>query len=165
MAVIRNLRKLADWRKRLDKFRSSGLTVTQFCRLEGVSTTTFYYWEKRVQQGPHQAAIEPVERVRSDGSRGSGQLRKLMAKQRGLPSNVEQAMKTDHVHLPAGDQLMLSEPRVNFTFNSKLHVSVPANCVQALHCVLEWCAREGAEHSTHAAGPASSFQQVLVGSR
>lgn len=165
MAAITNPRKLADWQKRLERFHSSGLTVTQFCRLESVSTTTFYYWEKRVRQEPRKAAIKPVERVRRNSAGAVGQLGRPRAKRRGLPSTGDQAMATYHAQLPGGEQLMTAEPMVHFRFNSKLQVSVPAHCVEALHCLLQWCSRERADQSDNVASQAGVFQQVLVGSR
>ena len=36
------------WRGRLAKFRRSEMTVTEFCRREGVSTPSFYHWRKRL---------------------------------------------------------------------------------------------------------------------
>ena len=40
--------KRDDWRRRLAKFDSSGLTVVEFCRREQVSQASFYYWSKRI---------------------------------------------------------------------------------------------------------------------
>lgn len=36
------------WRERLERYRRSGLTVEAFCRREGVSTSNFYGWKRRV---------------------------------------------------------------------------------------------------------------------
>jgi len=41
--------KRDDWRRRLAKFDSSGLTVVEFCRCEQVSQASFYYWSKRIR--------------------------------------------------------------------------------------------------------------------
>lgn len=35
-----------QWRERLRRFKSSGLTVAAYCRAEGVSTARFYQWRK-----------------------------------------------------------------------------------------------------------------------
>lgn len=35
------------WRKRLERFESSSVTVAEFCRRESVSTAAFYQWRKR----------------------------------------------------------------------------------------------------------------------
>jgi len=39
------------WRDRLARFRTSGLTVKEFCRQEGVSDPSFYQWRKRLDLG------------------------------------------------------------------------------------------------------------------
>lgn len=36
------------WRSRLQRFKSSGLTVTRFCEIERVSMPSFYQWRKRL---------------------------------------------------------------------------------------------------------------------
>lgn len=41
--------KRDNWRRRLAKFDSSGLTVVEFCRREQVSQASFYYWSKRIR--------------------------------------------------------------------------------------------------------------------
>jgi transposase len=40
------------WRQRLDCFRTSGLTVADFCERERISTASFYSWRRRLQAGP-----------------------------------------------------------------------------------------------------------------
>jgi len=35
-----------QWRERLRRFESCGLTVAAYCRAEGVSTARFYQWRK-----------------------------------------------------------------------------------------------------------------------
>jgi transposase-like protein len=37
------------WQQRLQRFRSSGLTVAAFCDGEGISTGSFYAWRRRLQ--------------------------------------------------------------------------------------------------------------------
>ena len=41
-------RKEELWRSRLQRFQSSGLSVTRFCQDEGVSLPSFYQWRKRL---------------------------------------------------------------------------------------------------------------------
>ena len=48
MAKDLNGVKRDEWRRRLAKFDSSGLTVVDFCRREQVSQASFYYWSKRI---------------------------------------------------------------------------------------------------------------------
>ena len=42
--------KDAAWRRRLARFRRSGLTVARFCDGDGVSVGSFYYWRKKLEQ-------------------------------------------------------------------------------------------------------------------
>jgi len=36
------------WRERVAQWRASGLSVAEFCRLEGFSSPLFYVWRKRL---------------------------------------------------------------------------------------------------------------------
>ena len=40
------------WQERLRRFDRSQMTVTQFCRSEGVSQPSFYQWKKKLRQPP-----------------------------------------------------------------------------------------------------------------
>jgi hypothetical protein len=40
------------WQQRLDRFRTSGLTVADFCERESISTASFYAWRRRFQACP-----------------------------------------------------------------------------------------------------------------
>ena len=44
------VRRESAWRGRLAKFRRSSLTVTEFCRQEGVSQASFYHWRNRLER-------------------------------------------------------------------------------------------------------------------
>ena len=51
------------WRRQLSRQQSTTLSVSEFCRQLGVSVTTFYYWKKRVDEVPLNAAGQvPAER-------------------------------------------------------------------------------------------------------
>ncbi len=54
--------KLAVWRKRFQRFSSSGLAVAPFCVRERVSVASFYHWRKKI--GPQ--ASRPPTSVRGD---------------------------------------------------------------------------------------------------
>lgn len=40
--------RLELWQERFDAFANSQCTVDQFCRQQGFTTATFYYWKKKV---------------------------------------------------------------------------------------------------------------------
>ena len=39
---------LKEWALKIKECRSSGLTVRQWCRNEGIRTQRFYYWQKKL---------------------------------------------------------------------------------------------------------------------
>jgi transposase len=47
------------WQQRLDRFRTSGLTVADFCERERISTASFYAWRRRLQASPVPTADMP----------------------------------------------------------------------------------------------------------
>jgi hypothetical protein len=56
--------KFEEWRRRLARFDSAGLTVAEFCRREQVSLASYYYWSRRVEESagpPLPAAEEPID--------------------------------------------------------------------------------------------------------
>ena len=56
MARRSNGAKHEDWRERLKRFDSSGMTVTEFCQRERVSQANFYYWSKRIRKAGNSKA-------------------------------------------------------------------------------------------------------------
>jgi hypothetical protein len=57
-----------DWRRVLDRWKRSGLTVRAFCRAEGVNEPMFYWWRRELRrrdQPQPQPAFLPV-RVLAD---------------------------------------------------------------------------------------------------
>src|SRR5262249_25131683 len=46
------------WQQRLDRFRTSGLTVADFCEREGISTASFYAWRRRFEAGAAPAVAD-----------------------------------------------------------------------------------------------------------
>lgn len=41
-----------EWRERMGRWRRAGLSVSEFCRREGVSEPSFYQWRRRLQPRP-----------------------------------------------------------------------------------------------------------------
>jgi hypothetical protein len=37
-----------SWAERLARFDSSGLSVIEFCRAEGIASQSFYYWKRKL---------------------------------------------------------------------------------------------------------------------
>jgi transposase-like protein len=64
-----------QWRKRLDRFRGSRLSIAEFCRKEGVSPHRFHVWRRKVRDAsstpaasPTAPATRPARRSRTAGS-------------------------------------------------------------------------------------------------
>jgi transposase-like protein len=53
-------RKLLDWRLRLERFETSGLSVAAFCRKQKIAPTQFYYWTRRVREAGGVASSKKV---------------------------------------------------------------------------------------------------------
>jgi transposase-like protein len=45
----RNREEETKWRGRMARYQSDRMTVAEFCRREGTSVASFYYWRKRLQ--------------------------------------------------------------------------------------------------------------------
>ena len=44
--------RAAEWRLRFDEQRASGLSVSAWCREQGIEKNTFYGWRKRLSESP-----------------------------------------------------------------------------------------------------------------
>lgn len=120
-----DLRKRAEWQERLARFEVSGLTVAQFCRNEGIGAHAFYYWSKRLSD-------TTIPRRRASGDQPA-------EKRRGeVRSNKEESARAVH-----------------FQLGSEVQIAVPADCLDAIRCVLEHAAHESAK-------PAGAFREVVV---
>ena len=118
-------RKRAEWQKRFARFEASGLTVAEFCRNEKIGTHAFYYWDKRL------------------GGRSNARRRSAAGQCAGKPGGAVRLDKEG------------PSPMVHFTWGSKVQISIPADCIDAIRCVLE--------HATHELDePVSAFRQVVV---
>lgn len=49
MARLPNSQLAQQWRERLERFDHSGLTIAEFCELEGYSTASFYQWRRKLR--------------------------------------------------------------------------------------------------------------------
>jgi transposase-like protein len=76
MPRVSSNQKRTLWHKRLQRFAQSKLSVTEFCRREGVSAASFYQWRRKLadsspddlaQQSPGRAHFIPVEVAATTG--------------------------------------------------------------------------------------------------
>ena len=49
-----------EWRGRLERYRLSSRTIAEFCIVEGVSVSSFYYWRKKLD---HASASERIPSI------------------------------------------------------------------------------------------------------
>ena len=60
----RDERKEQQWRRRIDQWRTSGLSVRAFCARQGLSTTNFYNWRRVLERrAAEQVVFAPVQVV------------------------------------------------------------------------------------------------------
>ena len=58
--------RIKKWLDRLNRFSQSGQTIVEFCKLEGVSTPTYYHWRRRLSPLVVQPKPRPKPRKRRD---------------------------------------------------------------------------------------------------
>lgn len=64
MARVSRSERIAIWQQRLDRFATSVETVTSFCKTEGVSEASFYYWKRRFGT-PHRDSVAAQQSIRN----------------------------------------------------------------------------------------------------
>ena len=143
-------RKQLSWQKRLKRFRSRGQTVARFCQLEKVTPSAFYYWSRRMREAGAEPAVSPVSPRRRRRHTESDLLVQSVAK-------ISRPTTGDTGPAPTA-------PPVHIVWNQDLQVSIPADCLDAIRTVLEWC-REGATESPLVTEQSSPFHQVLANAR
>ena len=107
-----DVQKRRQWEQRLERHRTSGLTVGRFCAGEHLSVNTFYYWAKRLRTASARASL------RAD---------------RTIPPRHASATT------PAGSNPR--EHVVCFRWKNGMEVRVPADCLEAIRCLAE-CLQE-----------------------
>lgn len=127
-----NVQKRREWEERFERYRSGGLTVARFCANECVSAKTFYYWAKRI-------GLRST-RVRLAGRDGASE-------RHGEPVR--------HTHVSA---VAAHTGLVLFRLGAAVEVSVPANCLEAIRCLVH-CAQDSRAERNDA------FHEVVVGTR
>ena len=55
---VNQQQRLAEWSRRVEACRSSGLSVGQWCRENGIAVSTYFSWQKKVFQ-----ALKEVQEV------------------------------------------------------------------------------------------------------
>jgi|SRR5271157_1669416 len=129
MVSRQDIEKRRAWEVRFERFRVSGLTIVRFCEQEHVSVHTFYYWAKRVGSN----SVRP-------SSSGTG---KASRRSRSSLKHASTSGGTSNAAL------------VRFYWNAAVEVSVPADCLDAIHCLAECLQHTHTERS-------DAFQELVV---
>lgn len=130
--------KRAAWARRIERYQASGWTVARFCQSENIAVHVFYYWAKRLGSAGSRTALPR--------DRGGSQVRRAANNRRFQPVSPRSVRGNDDV------------ARVHFRLGTNAQVSIPADCTEALRCIVK-CLQEPS------AMTAGAFQQVRLGSR
>jgi transposase len=75
----RDLRKEQHWRRLIQLWKNSGLTVRAFCARHHITQPSFYAWRRELQQRDAANAFVPVRVVTDDQSASSTPIEILLA--------------------------------------------------------------------------------------
>jgi transposase len=81
----RDPRKEQQWRRWIDQWRASGLSVGAFCTRHGLTQPSFYAWRRRLQrQDAEPPAFVPVRVVPDDAPAADGRVDVLLRDGRSI---------------------------------------------------------------------------------
>ena len=140
MASVESKRKRQAWAERFGRYRTSGLTVARFCAQERVSVNTFYYWARRVGDAASSSVIPPS-----------------LSPRLSSPPVRRQRSAAAREPLTESGSLRASGGVVRFRFDAAVEVAVPAECLDAIRCLVECIGRRPDDR--HAA-----FHEIVVAS-
>lgn len=132
MTCRSDVEKRREWEERFVRFRASGLTVARFCAGEPVSKNTFYCWAKRLGQ-------------RAVAARSAGR-------------RVATVRQADAARRAGESAATANSPLVHFRLNATTEISVPADCLDVIRCLVRSVQSSRAERS-------EAFHEVVVGTR
>jgi hypothetical protein len=132
-----DVEKRREWEERFERFRASGATVARFCASESVSEHTFYYWTKRIGRRSAVAHSTTARSAVRDGT--SERHREPVRRKRVSPAAA-------------------NSPLVHFRLNAGIEVSVPADCLDVIRCLVNSVQCSQAKRI-------DAFHEVVVGSR
>jgi hypothetical protein len=141
--------KRRDWERRLARFRASGVTVARFCQRESVAVHAFYYWAKRVSSSSP-LKLSRRRTGKADTNCAGGALR-------GGQSDGDQLMLGEARTLssracaPTGENVAM----VHFDLHHGARLSVPADCLETIRCVVQCLEQSAAAQGT-------AFREVLL---
>lgn len=140
MAKQRDDQKRLAWEQRLARFRTSGATIAKFCERENVSVHTFHYWAKR--------------------------LRAVVAEQKSLTPRAASERPTATKSVVRVGITDKDSTRIHVGWGAHAQISIPADALEALACVLDWLHDSRGHRSLGQRDQTSeAFQQLIVATR
>jgi transposase-like protein len=123
-----------QWRQRTEGQRTSGLSIVEFCRREGISQTAFYSWKRKLR-GPSSARTSSREAA---AEQCSGEQRAVVRKRRrprNLPgSSTASSRPAEFLQLPVRG--VHSSPWIELTLVDGTLVRVPQENMVAFTTLL-----------------------------
>jgi hypothetical protein len=129
MVSRQDVEKRRTWEVRFERFRASGLSVARFCERERVSVNTFHYWAKRIKANSARRSTSAADK----------------APRRSRPS-------VERVAAGGGS---VNAALVRFSWESGVEVSVPADCLGVIRCLVECLQHTRAERP-------DAFQELVL---
>jgi hypothetical protein len=115
MARSSDAPKLSLWRGRFRRFVDSGLSVARFCRAEGLSESSFYYWQKKLRPQARRRVARAHGRGGGTAGSGTGE-RDGCGRVRGRgvfrPVTVVPATSDVVIQLPGGTRIEVDANRL-----------------------------------------------------
>ena len=115
MSKLTPQQRRSIWKERLDRFRSTQLTVAEFCQREGVSAPSFYAWKKRLALD--QADVTPSRHAAATSSKF-------------VPLVVTETLLPSRMTLPGGATIELASENREQT----VQLMIAAMKATELHC-------------------------------
>jgi len=132
---------LTEWRERLKRQSESGLTIEAFCEQEGVSTSMFYAWKRKLQDlVSTPTASELVDTAPRPGKKRSRGLRRQRSE--AVPT-TKLATKQPREFLRLPVRSVRSMPWIELTLVDGTVVRIPQENHAALTTVLRTLRPEG----------------------
>jgi len=117
----------ARWRERIGRWRSSGWSVAEFCRREGISEPSFFAWRKRLADR-HTKSLSS-RRAKSPAGRQTKSPRFVE-----LPPPAWSATAGVQIALPGGAIVTLSPQATTELVTAAIRAAMPAPAAEVRPC-------------------------------
>ena len=122
-----------QWRRRIERQRSSGLSIAEFCRREGLSQASFHAWKRKLRTSSSPAPSQETATQRSSQGRRARVSRRPAARSFS-PSHSAPTGSPSFLQLPVPGTR--SSPWIELTLVDGTVIRVPQQNLVALQTVL-----------------------------